>query len=60
MSAVSSVVLKLCSNSTVKVKRKTKEDHTGKSPRWWFVIHDTEESLQALDLKWHLVQIQTN
>ena len=34
VSAVSSVILKLCSNSTVKVKCKTKEDHTGKSPRW--------------------------
>ena len=24
------------------------------------MIHDTEDLLQALDLKWHLVQIQTN
>lgn len=43
VSAVSSVILKLCSNSTVEVEHKAKEHHTGKSSRWRFVIHDTEE-----------------
>ena len=27
--------------------------------KWWFVIHDSEEAMQALEAKWESVKLQT-
>ena len=32
----------------------------GKPPKWWFVIHYSEEALQSLESNWDLVYIQTD
>ena len=50
---------RICSNNIIRVKRKSSE-RPGQSPVWWFVIHDSEESLEVLDSKWNLVHVQTN
>ena len=57
---VKSVISRFCSNTTARVKRKIKDVQPGKPPRWWFVIHDSEESLQALEENWGSVHVQTN
>ena len=57
---VKSVISRFCSNTTAKVKRKTKDVQPGKPPKWCFVIHDSEEALQSLESNWDLVNVQTN
>ena len=42
------------------MKRKTKDDRPGKPPKWWFVIHDSEDALQALESNWDWIHVQTN
>ena len=59
VSTVRSVIERICSNNTIRLKQKTSE-RPGQSPVWWFVIHDSEESLEVLDSKWNLVHVQTN
>ena len=56
---VKSVILRFCSNTTAKVKRKTKDVQPGRPPKLWFVIHDSEQSLQSLESNWDLVHVQT-
>ena len=49
----------MCANSTIEVRRKTKEMPNGKAC-WWFVHHDDEARLQAIDAKWEHVELQTS
>ena len=57
--AVQSAIRRFCSIDSVHVRRKSKEFPNGKV-RWWFVLHDKEEILKALDAKWNLVEVQTS
>ena len=57
---VKPVFSRSCSNTTAEVKHKSKDDQPGKPLKWWFVIHDSEESLQALEPNYNLVNVQIN
>ena len=57
-SAMQNTIKKLCGIDSVRVKRKTKELANGKM-YWWFVLHDEEVKLQAIDAKWEQVEFQT-
>ena len=57
-SAIHNTIKKLCGIDSVRVKRKTKELSNGKMC-WWFVLHDEEAKLQAIDAKWEQVEFQT-
>ena len=57
--AVQSAIRRFCSIDSVHVRRKSKEFPNGKV-RGWFVLHDKEEILKALDAKWNLVEVQTS
>ena len=50
--AVNSAISKLCGITPNTVKRKIVKSTSGKTTRWWFVIHDTEEVLTSLESKW--------
>ena len=56
--AVHSAIKRFCGFDSVRVKRKYK-DMSNASERWWFVFHDEESVLCALEGKWNLVEIRT-
>ena len=56
---VQNVIRGMCANSTIEVRRKTKEMPNGKAC-WWFVLHNDEARLQAIDAKWEHVELQTS
>ena len=53
-----SAIKRFCGFDSVRVKRKYK-DMSNASERWWFVFHDEESVLCALEGKWNLVEIRT-
>lgn len=57
--AVNSAIAKLCGITPNSVKRKFIKNTAGKTTRWWFVIHDTEEVLTSLENKWDQLKLQT-
>jgi hypothetical protein len=57
--AVSSAITKLCGIIPNSIKRKIVKNATGKTTRWWFVIHDTEEVLTNLESKWDQLKLGT-
>lgn len=54
--AVIGAIAKLCGITPKSVKRKFVKNTSGKTTRWWFVIHDSEEAL--INLEDHL-KLQT-
>ena len=58
--SVKAVISKCCSNTTAKVKRKSKDAQPGKPSKWWFIVHDEEKSLQILDAKRDLVHVESS
>ena len=57
--AIQNTIKKVCAIDSVQVKRKTKELSNGKVC-WWFVLHDDEANLCAIDTMWEQVQLQTS
>ena len=57
--AVQNAIKRICGITSIRVKRKEKELAGGKK-QWWFVIHDDEDTLCALDAKWNLIEVQTS
>ena len=57
--AVQNAIKRICGITSIRVKRKEKELAGGKK-QWWFVIHDDEDILCALDAKWNLIEVQTS
>ena len=57
--AVNSAITKLCGVTPKSVKRKFVKNGTGKTTKWWFVIHDSEEVLTSLESKWDQLKLQT-
>ena len=57
--AVNSAITKFCGVTPKSVKRKFVKNATGKTTRWLFVIHDSEEVLTSLESKWDQLKLQT-
>ena len=57
--AIQNTIKNVCAIDSVQVKRKTKELSNGKVC-WWFVLHDDEANLCAIDTMWEQVQLQTS
>ena len=58
-SSLKHAISKFCPASSLQVKRKTVNDHSGQVKRWWFVIHAPEDILLDLDSTWEQLQLQT-
>ena len=51
-------VSKINDDNNLQMKSKYKTLQNGRC-MWWFVIHDSEEAMQALEAKWESVKLQT-
>lgn len=62
VASVKSAISRVCNNNTVKVKRKIKTSSgtPGTQARWYFILHDSEEALVALESNWERLALQTS
>ena len=58
-SSLKYTVMKFSPSSTLVVKRKTIQSEAGEVKRWWFILHDSEEALKALEEMWEAIQMHT-
>ena len=49
----------ICNINSISIRRKSRVTPSGRQ-RWWFVLHDEESTLCALQEKWSSVEIQTS
>ena len=56
---IEGAIRKICNINSVSIRRRSRVTPSGRQ-RWWFVLHDEESTLCALQEKWSSVEIQTS